>query len=238
MTTKYYRHPEFGQVYGERLLTPIVRMVWPQLVTPKAGKVTEKNPNPPLKYQITFMLDKDAGTTKAFLAEAKKMTDEMLVIFNEKRKTGKLADIGVLRDGDDTDYYKADKYPYYKNQWLIAATNKDRILTVGPKKETLDPSAFIGGMLVRGVVVPMITPTGLSWRCEMVQLAKDDGTRIGATRPEAGSLLEEINSDEAPFEGGTLIAAADKAIGASQAVPQVSVQTVMPDGKKKALDLL
>lgn len=194
---KYYKHPKYGHVYGVNTPTPIGRIVWVSLVEPKLGKVTDQNPNPTAKYQVTFLFPKTNEAVKAFLASTKKQADEIVAIFNKGRPT-QLSVTSIFKDGDNYDH---EKYPYYKDNWVLPASNPKPVAIVNQQKTPIEAKTILGGMLCRGVVVPLCTAAGgITYRLEMLQLAKDDGVRYGGGRPDPGSFLDAISGD-APNEG-------------------------------------
>lgn len=228
---KYYKHPQYGHVYGLPLTTPIGRLAWASLVKPK-------DPPPPQpgqqqgqpRYEITLLLEK-GPTADAFIKELKMMSSEMADLFNDKRPA-KLGEFKLLSDGDEADQ---EKYPYYKNRWVLVGRNVQKMDIVDKKKQPLDASGVIGGMKGRLVITPLITAHGLSFKLGAVQVTEDDGTRYGGGVKDMTTLLDVIDGLDEPTEENTAPAATvteavtEKAvIGASKAAK----------GKTAALDLL
>jgi hypothetical protein len=192
---KYYRHPKFGRVYGNTLPTPIGRLCWPALVTPKEdnyqGKVT-------LRYGITVLIDKEDPKTLAFKEKLDTMLDEeggMLAIFNEHADVNISLSGEVLKDGDEFDQ---EKYPYYAGKYVILARNEKQIPVYGPSgsEEILDPSVIHGGVLGRVVLTPHLGPSGVSFKAEAVQYYKDDGVRFGGSVRNINAFLDAIKDDD------------------------------------------
>lgn len=208
MTTKYklYKHPKYGMVYGEARPTPEGRLVWPSLVEPKDPPPPEEGEQPGSpRYESTILLSKDSPEVANFLADMKAMTDEMLILFNLKRPA-KLGQCDILKDGDAFDM---EKYPYYKNNWVVLARNKEQPKCIGANKKPLeDLTVLKGGCLVKGVITPLITGHGISYKLEVIQFIKDDGTRFGGGVKDLTSLLEACEDDNNEQEPVTPGAAA------------------------------
>jgi hypothetical protein len=213
---KYYRHPKFGRVYGTTLKTPIGRLCWPALATPKEdnfqGVVTSR-------YGITILLKKDDPKTQAFVDSINTMLDEeggMLEIFNEHADVRISLNSEVLKDGDGFDM---EKYPYYAGQYVVLARNEKQIPVYGPtgKDEVLDPSMIKGGVLGRVILTPHLGPSGVSFKAEAVQYYKDDGVKLGGSARNINDMLDSIAEDD-----DTESAAAE------QVEEQVEEQAVVP----------
>ena len=185
MMSKYYKHPKFRHVYGQTLATPVGRIYWPSLVTPKAPPPPKPGEQPgSARFEVSIGFDKADSRLLVFKTQLKEMTDEMVALFNEDRKST-LGSCSLLLDGDE--YIagaadRAEKYPYYKGRMVLTARNAKEI----PDKHVLDRqnnqiprSTFAGGMECKLVVTPMCTAHGISYKLEVVQLWNDDGTRYG-----------------------------------------------------------
>lgn len=206
MGTQYYKHPKYGIVYGDPTVTPTGRAAWPALVKPK-------EPPPPAdgqqagapRYEVTIILPKSDEYVQKWIKAIAGMTDGMLKLFNQGRKA-KIAVESVLKDGDEFDL---EKYPYYKNSFVLIARNAKLPQLVDGKKQLIAADSITGGMFVRATVTPILTGWGLSYKLEALQLVKDDGTRFaGAARaasytdmlPEVDSGEVEVQAEEGPAE--------------------------------------
>jgi hypothetical protein len=240
--TKYYKHPKFGMVYGTAVTTPIGRLVWTQnLVTPKAPPPPKPGeaPGSP-RYEVTLLIEK-GPTADAFMKELKAMSDEMADLFNDKRPA-KLGDFRILQDGDEMDM---EKYPYYKNRWILVGRNANKVEDiVDKKKQRIEASTVLGGMKGRLVVTPLITSHGLSFKLGAVQVTEDDGTRYGGGVKDMTTLLDVI--EDLPDEPTETEVAANQVLGAPTATEAVTETPKTPigaggkaaRGKTAALDLL
>ncbi len=54
---KYYKHPQYGRVYGDAIRTPIGRIAWPSLVEPKKSKTPDGKDIE--RFEVTLLLDKE-----------------------------------------------------------------------------------------------------------------------------------------------------------------------------------
>ena len=185
---RYYKHPTYGHVYGESLPTPLGRFCWVYLTKPKdAPPPLEGQQQGPPRYEITVLLDK--GSSADFITSLKAMTDEMLALFNKGRSAnlGECKLFGKNGDGDEADL---EKYPYYKNCWVLTGRNAKAPKVVGPDRKPIDPKEVIGGHLGKVVITPLITAHGISYKLEAVQFVKDDGVRIGGSVRDTVELFE------------------------------------------------
>jgi len=173
-------------VYGPKLALPTGRAAWPSLTKPK-------DPPPPMdgqapgqpRYEITFVLTKGDVEVENFIKEVQTHAAQMLAMFNEKR-SAKIGEILILGDGDKFD---AEKYPYYKGKHILIARNVKMPAVVDVDVADVSPDTIKPGNLVRGVVVPLITAHGLSYKIDTVQFIADDGVAFGGNQPSSKSLL-------------------------------------------------
>lgn len=183
-----YKHPKFGFVYGEAMVLPFGRCAWPSLVKPKDPPPPKEGEQPGQpRYEITYLLDKSDPKVQGWMAAIAKMGAEMLKLFNEGRKA-KLSIEEYAKDGNSFDL---EKYPYYKDQLVLVARNAKVPTFVDKKKKELSAEAIQGGMIVGGVVTPLITAHGMSYKLEVVQLWEDDGKRFAGSN-RSGSYLDMI----------------------------------------------
>lgn len=195
---KYYQHPEFKHVYGDQVVTPIGRLVYPSLIVPKKfkGKDGGEKQNSAPRYEGTILLAKDGGAQlQAFIDQVDAMTTEMLEIFNKGRSM-KFSDLEILKDGDIQYEKDPEKYDFYKGMWVIPARNAKKPETID-KTGDIDASIFEGGMKVKGLLTPMITAHGVSYRLDTLKYIGDDGQRFGGGIRDNSHLLNEGDEDEA-----------------------------------------
>lgn len=227
MNSKYYKHPKFGTTYGNAIVTPTGRCAWPALVKPQdapPAKPGEQQGAP--RYGVSIILPKADSQVQAWIKAVTVMVKEMLVIFNEGRK-GKISIENVLVDGDTFDL---EKYPYYKDSWILTARNVKYPPVVDGKKNEIPADAIAGGMFVRATVVPLLTGHGVSYKLENLQRVRDDNTRFaGASR--AGGYLSMIPEvDESETEAPQIAASEPEPIPTTSEAPK--------NGKAKALAML
>lgn len=193
---KYYKHPTYGHVYGERLVTPFGRAAWPALLVPKEPPPPQpgQQPGQP-RYELTLLLKKDDKDVKAFIKRLKEMTGEMVELFN-KGRSAKISVDEPLKDGNDFDL---EKYPYYKDNFILVGRNTKQINVVDGKKRDIDVKMVEGGNIVCAVVCPLVTAHGISYKLEIVQFVKDDGVKFAGSIAPADtylSIIEETPEDE------------------------------------------
>lgn len=196
--SKFYKHPRFGIVYGNQVKTPAMRVCWPHLVKPKEApepKEGETRGDP--RFELSQILTKDDKDVIAFCDVLKKMTDEMLKLFNKGRSAllGECLLFGKYGDGDTAD---PEVYPYYKNSHILIARNTKVVNVVGRDKKPIDPKGIVGGVICHLAVTPLITPHGISYKLDAVQLVQDDGTRFGGGIRDATEIFDACG--DAPSE--------------------------------------
>lgn len=198
--SKYYKHPTYGFVYGLRQPTPFGRAAWPSLVKPKDPPPPQ--PGQPVgtpRYELTILLKKDDAFVKEFVAKVEKEVQEMLELFN-KGRSAKLSVDAPLKDGNTFDL---EKYPYYKDCWILVGRNAKQISVVDGKKRDIEVSRVEGGNIVCGVVTPLITAHGVSYKLEIVQYIKDDGVHFAGAvaAPDTYLSIVEDTPTEEPAKG-------------------------------------
>lgn len=198
----YYINRKYPRVYGETIVTPIGRLLWPYLATPQAPPPPEpgKEPGKP-RYSVTWVSEGTDGLEE-FMLKLETMTSSMLSEFNAFQKANKRATVGelsgLLEDGNSMD---KEKYPFMQGKLFFSARN-----SYAPKgaenprgwevknraKQSIAADQVIGGMLGRLLVTPHIGPTGLSYRLELVQVTGDDGLRFGGASRNHDDLLDAL----------------------------------------------
>lgn len=225
---KFYKHPQYGHVYGDSTPTPVGRICWPYLIKPKdAPPPQEGQPQGAPRYEATLLLEKDNPAVMAFVEGIKTMTDVMLVDFNHKRAAalGTCLLFGKSGDGDEADL---EKYPFYKGCHVLVARNVKPIKVVDKNRKVIEPAIIMGGIKGRFVINPIITAHGISYKLEAVQFWQDDGVRFGGSARDAVELFDACEEDDVESNGTPEEAT-------NQPVSEV------PKGSKKkaaALDLL
>lgn len=193
---KYYKHPQYGHVYGDRLVTPFGRAAWPALAVPKDPPPPQpgQQPGQP-RYELTVLLQKKDKETKAFIKVLKEMTGEMVALFN-KGRSAKISVDEPLKDGNDFDM---EKYPYYKDNFILVARNAKNVNVVDGKKRDIDVKMVEGGNIVCAVICPLVTAHGISYKLEIVQFVKDDGVKFAGSIAPADtylSIIDDKSEDE------------------------------------------
>jgi len=193
------KHRKYGHVYGEDVPIPAGRAAFVYLVEPKDPPPSDdpdKEPGAP-RYEYVHLLDKDDPTVEKFKDYIEKMAEQMEELFNKGKGT-KLSVEDVFLDGDDSDRFDPEKYPFYENKWLLNVRSYKPIRCVSPEDPTeqIDPSVIVGGVEVAAVVTPMLTSHGVSYKARIIQFIEDDGTRFaGGASPESyASMLTPVTS--------------------------------------------
>lgn len=198
----YYRHPQYGRVYGKSIGSPKGRIAWPSLLEKR--KSTTPDGTEIERYEATLCIAKDDPKSDVFLDELNGMimgneTEEkgMLATFNEKTKAKLALDSEYLKDGD---LFNMEKYPYYKGMWILQARSSKDVGLRGPNKEVIDGSQIVGGCICKFVVTPHLGPTGLSFALERVQFLEDDGVHFGGAGRNLDQFLDDVTGGNAPSE--------------------------------------
>jgi len=180
---------KFGNCFGPMIGTPIARLQFVNLVNPNAKFQ-------PSKYGCTLLFDKSDPSVKVGL-------NKMIVVFNEMKLFAESKGIdtsgftvGPVQDGDQP---KTVAYAGYKGHWFISPKNALRPEYIDSKQNPIDPALLAPGVLVRGVVSPILYKEGCSYKLSVVQLIKDDGTRLGSGQ-DPKSLLTAMGEDEVTEE--------------------------------------
>jgi len=197
---KHYKHPQYGIVFcSEELNTPVGRGCWFSLVSPKDPPPPKpgEQPGKP-RFEATILLEKDSPKVTLFLQEVAGLLGEMQDLYNEG-EPAKLSIESFVKDGDTFDM---EKYPYYKNQWVLVARNSSQPETYDVNAETIEPNAFIGGQKIRMRIQPLVTAKGASFKLKVIQLLADDGVRFAGGTRDYKSLMSVLD-DDAP-QGATV----------------------------------
>lgn len=204
----FFYIPAIKRMYGNEIITPRGRFAWPFLVNPKApseqmkAKAAEQKQNPPeARFEIQWLGQADDADVLAFNESLGLMVTQMLLEWNSRQgKTDpKLAIDNYLREADPETF---EKYPYLANTLSLIARNKNRddptkgFIIKNAKKQVINPSEIVGGMIGRIVVQPHIGTSGLSFQLKTVYLLEDDGTRIGGAVRNHDALLDACGDAE------------------------------------------
>ena len=226
--TKYYKHPKFGHVYGQRTATPFGRAAWPSLVTPKDPPPPEPGQAPgQARYELTLLLDKTSDEVKQFVTLMKTMTQEMLELFN-KGRAAKLSADEPFKDGDAFDL---EKYPYYKNNWVLVARNVKKPKVLDGKKREIGSDMVEGGNICLTVVTPLVTAHGISYKLDIVQYVRDDGVKFAGAVAPAESYLDVLEGVDEGLVDEVPVQNTEKAVKENAAKSQ-------KEGKELALETL
>lgn len=192
--SKHYKHPTYGMVFcNDELNTPPGRGAWFSLVTPKDPPPPKpgEQPGKP-RFEATLLLEKDTPKTDLFLSELATLAAEMQDVFNDGKST-KISIESIVKDGD---FFDNEKYPYYKNHWVLVARNASQPETYDVNAESISPSAFVGGQKIRMRIQPLVTSHGLSYKLKVVQLLMDDGVRFAGGTKDYKSLMSVLEDGE------------------------------------------
>lgn len=195
---KYYKHPQYGSVFSnDAYMTPPCRLCFPALVKPKDPPAPRPGdaPGQP-RYEATLLFPKESKAHTEFLRAMELVTQDMLKVFNMGR-SAKIGELAVVKDGD-APYWQAgenaDKYPYYKGQFLLAARNTVKPSIVGPDTKPIDPAKLIGGTEVVAIIIPIIVATGVTYKLKVIQLIKDDGVRFAGGARSDDDYIKMLTS--------------------------------------------
>lgn len=188
-------------VFGSTFATPEGRFVWTQhLSVPKDAPPAKEGeaPGKP-RYEITLLIPKNGAKTEEFMKNLKADTDAAIELFNKGRSAtiGNCLLFGKYGDGDTQDL---EKYPYYKNCWVITARNAEKIAdkdVMDSKKQPFVRENIKGGMLGRLVVQTIITGHGISYKMQAIQVTNDDGVRFGGASRDHGDMLDDMCGESA-----------------------------------------
>lgn len=202
--SKYWKHPQYGMVYMGEVVTPRGNICWPGgLAKPKdapPAKEGEKQGAP--RYEGTLILDKSDPEVIKFVNQLEALTDGGLKLFNEKRSaTISIASIfGKYGDGDSWDL---EKYPYYKNKWVMVARNVEQPKIVDYNRGHIEPTDIKGGMPGRFVATPLITAHGVSYKLLIVQKFEGEYQPMAGGAREVMDLLADLEEDKDVSESQT-----------------------------------
>lgn len=182
---EYYKHPQYGHVYGPTYASPSGRLVWPHLIKPKEGMKQADGTVGASRYEITQLLAKDDPRVKIFIESTAKLADYLLAVYNEGKKT-KLSTTFDLKDGNTQDL---EKYPFYKDMWILVARNAKQPICYDENKAETEPSKIMGGLIGKLLISPLITTHGVSFKLTAVQVLKDDKVRYGGGIKDFTELL-------------------------------------------------
>jgi len=217
---KYYEN-SYGNTFGTLIATPIGRATFVHLVTPNAKYKPEK-------YGCHILFPKDDATVKAGLNQLIAMCKSMAA----QKYGDKIPAFvyGPVRDGDE------QKYQGFAGCWYIKASSKRQPEIVDAKRTGLDVNLVVPGVLVRGVVTPVLFDSGFSYQLQCVQLIKDDGVRYyGGADPK--SLLNALDEEESETpEAKEEPAVVEPAVKAPEVKEKATAKA--KNGKAAALDML
>lgn len=217
----FYKHPQFGHVYGPTVSTPSGRFAWvSHLVKPKDGMKQQDGSQGPPRYEITLLLSKDDPRVKSFINETEKLSKYLVQHYNVGKKA-QLAGVEFLKDGDEFDL---EKYPFYKDMWVLIARNQKQPPCYDKDKLELAHNKVLGGQIGKILATPLITAHGMSFKLEAVQVLKDDGVRFAGGMRDLTELLDDATSEDTEKNGSS----------ESEGVSESSQET----GKAAALNLL
>jgi hypothetical protein len=201
--SKYYTHPTYGMVFGNKELTPSGTIVWPSLVKPREFKqvgAAQDKPSPP-RYEVTILFKKSDTKAKLFLENLDVTTQEMLAQYNEN-KSAKIAAAEFVKDGDNEKKFDPEKYPFFAGNWVLVARNAEKPACWGTERDEngivlpCEPVKFAGGQVCKLIITPIITAHGISYKLNDIQLVKDDGQRFGGGVVEGASLLSQASDED------------------------------------------
>lgn len=199
MNKKFYIHPQYKRLYGDKIVTCRVAAAWPALAIPRLPPAMEGQPPGAPRYEATLVINKDDKDAASFLTNLNAMVKEMVLQYNAAAKKDARPQLAIedsLIDGD-SGKFPLDKYPYYKNCWLLIARNTKQPVFKDYKGEAFaDGTLFKGGDITRAEITPHLGPTGISFKLEAIQLIKRGTEPMGGGMPNHGELLAEEEDGE------------------------------------------
>lgn len=242
--SKFYKHPQYGTIYGDTIATPIGRAAWPFLVNakpamePKAGQAAGLP-----RYEVTLILDPSDQKVVDWLKAVKIMTKEMVALYNEG-KPAKLGECAIAKDGNEFD---TEKYPYYQGKIILALRNAAKPEVYNAEMQLADNSIITGGNLIKAVITPLVTAHGVSYKLMKARFIKDDGTKFAGGVNNA-AVVAMLGDDETEVSVEATAKLADEEVEADVtpeveepvvAAPVVEEpKKVAKKGKGKIVDLL
>ena len=197
---------KFGNCYGPQVVTPLGRIMYPQLATPNQFK----------KYTANLLIEKTEKNKVDVEKDLLELANACLVEMygSEANIPDSLPSMPVV-DGDEADE-EGKLNETTKGYWILRLSSKQALTSatcVDANTQPYDPANLVGGMWVRAVVNPMAfkyssVSFGVVWQLAQLQFVKDDGVRLRGSVPQ-GTLLTPIAVDDAPTVGmGALASAA------------------------------
>lgn len=238
MTNKHWKHPQFGMVFAGEFPTPVGRLAWPTLITPKDPPPPKPGdaPGKP-RYEVTILLPKEDAKVKTFCEAVDKDAKEAIAYFNQGRGAT-IGDCMLFGKNGDGDAYDHEKYPYYKGHWVLVARNSektpDKDIIGANVNEPFKREDIKGGMLARLVVQVLITAHGISYKLKCVQIKPDDGVRFGGGSRDVRDLLDDLIEDNEPQNG----VPEQPAMEQKADIAPSAVQRKINKGKEAAVNLL
>lgn len=199
--SKFWKHPQYKHVYGPDINLPICACVYPALVNPKAPPPKEDGSDPGKpKYELSHLLSKGDPNTQLFIQHITPIIVDMIKYYNETAGAPLATDpVRIFKiDGDQSDL---EKYPFYKDCWVLPARNVNPVdvtdTGVPPYRNILDREVVVGGCRVISVVQPLITSHGVSFKLKLVQYVDDNnGLRFGGGTRDISEALNVINYNQ------------------------------------------
>ncbi len=195
--SKAYRSNKYGGLYSDTFNTPVGRLFWLHLVTPKQfrGAVDAGKEPPKPKYEATIAFPKDDPKTKVLLENLTAEVKAMVDAFNVGKKT-KLGEVQIFQDGDESQETYT-KYPWVKGCYFMTARSGFAPLAVDKGGDEYAVKDIVGGMKGKIAFQCCISNGGLSFTLEAAQFWEDDGQRFGGGARSTAQLFDAC-ADEAP----------------------------------------
>ena len=226
-----------GNVWGSSFATPACRCAFVSLVTPKLQKKFKEGDPDTCKFEMTLLLDPTDKTHAAWCEQTKKYVNAMKEEFNDGRDT-QIGDVKIGKDGNKLN--KEDRYPFYENRIVIQTRvpEKFKPTCYGANMEVIYNSVIQGGMVVKAVITPLLTNTGISYRLGKVRLVSDDGTRFGNVVNEAAMNALLADDDDTTEQLADTVEEVVEEAPVKAAPAVVAKKPAAKGAKEKAVDLL
>ncbi len=176
----------FSGIFGTDTVTPVGRIAFVDLVTPKGQRP---------KYGLALLVSKTDEKAKPELKALQEKCKLMAIDFwgDKAGDMLKKAKRPFLGNGDEPSS-TGKIYEGYAGNWVINARNKNSSDHAQGFKVlgNMLPDQFQSGMLCRLVVAPYLNADGYSYTLRAIKLVNDDGVRFGGA-PDPTGLLDNLD---------------------------------------------
>lgn len=222
---KAYRSNKYGGIYSDNFNTPVGRLFWLYVATPKEykGPRDPSKPPPTPKYEVSIAFEKENPKTATLMEALKAETAEMISNFNVGKKT-KLGEVELFQDGE-ADQELTTKYPWLKGCYFITCRSMYQPKTVDRAGDEYPTKDLQGGMKGKVAFQCCISNAGLSYTLEGLQFWEDDGQRFGGSSRNPAALFSACDDESS-------VSAKSAETPATEAVAHPPTEPVAAKGQK------